>query len=53
MCPIFYTIKAYLIRKYASEYDYWDLGVDAQIFEQLCYCLMYGVYIYYEGFDIE
>lgn len=53
MCPIFYTIKAWCIRKYATEYEYWDLGVDAVIFEQLCYCLMYGVYIYDQGFNLN
>ena len=53
MCPIFYTVKAYIIRKYSQEYEYWDLGVDALIFEQLCYCLMYGVYIYDKGWNLE
>ena len=50
ICPIFYTIKAYAIRVYCDNYEAWDLGIDGQIFENLCYCLMYLVYIYYEGF---
>ena len=41
-----YTIKAYVIRVYATDYRPWDLGIDALILEQLCYLLMYFYYIF-------
>ena len=42
MAPAFFTVKAYSIRKY-PDYKAWDLGIDALIFEYLCYCMMYLV----------
>lgn len=36
--PTFYTLKAYIIRKYCDGYKPWDLGIDA---------------IYLEGFNFE
>jgi hypothetical protein len=51
--PVFYTIKAYIIRMYCANYKAWDLGIDGLIFESLCYTIMYLVYIYYEGFVLS
>jgi len=50
--PSFFTIKAYAIRKYDS-YKAWDLGIDALIFEYICYVIMYAVYVSISGFDLE
>ena len=52
MAPAFFTVKAYSIRKY-PEYKAWDLGIDALIFEYLCYCLMYLVQVLHVGFILE
>ena len=51
--PFFYTTKAYCIRVYCGNYKAWDLGIDALIFESLCYTIMYVVYIYYNGFVLS
>ena len=45
LTPLFFTFKAYIIRTSVSTYKSWDLGIDSLIFEQLAYCLMYGVYV--------
>ena len=42
--PAFFTIKAYSIRKYPN-YKAWDLGIDSLIFEYLCYCIMYAIWL--------
>ena len=42
--PAFFTVKAYSIRKYPN-YKAWDLGIDSLIFEYLCYCIMYAIWI--------
>ena len=49
--PVFYTAKAWIIRKYCKDYKSWDLGVDALIFEYTCYTIMYGFYLSYTPFS--
>ena len=47
LIPAFcYTIKAYAIRVFATDYKPWDLGLDSLILEQLCYVFMYLYYIF-------
>ena len=45
-----YTGKALVVRKFASTYKSWDLGIDALILEKLCYTVMYSVEINRKGF---
>jgi hypothetical protein len=53
LVPVFITIKCYFIRKYAEGYKSVDMGIDALIFEKLCYCLLYVGYVRDHGFDVK
>ena len=50
LCPVWITIKSYAIRKYATDYNSFDMGIDGLIFEYLCYSLFYIVYVKHNGF---
>lgn len=48
--PALYTVKAYVIRTCSADYNPWDLGIDALVFEKLCYTIMYLAAIHFYGY---
>ena len=53
LAPVFFTIKAYSIRRYPN-YKPIDLGIDSLIFEYACYVCMYFAYLGLVGpFDMQ
>ena len=51
LAPIFFTIKGFAVRKWAQHYDSVDLGIDAQLAENLCYSCMFFAYLSHYEFS--
>jgi hypothetical protein len=53
LVPVFLTFKGYTIRKYSTNYNAVDLGIDSLILEQIGLSLVYWVYINNNGFNMK
>jgi len=43
--PVWFTVKAFYIRKFEGKYKSWDIGIDAILFESIFYCILLVVYL--------